>query len=208
MHNESCHGADAKPASDPPGPPPTHSQLRKVLYRWSRCLGGSGGPISRRPSSWRRRATRPVTAGWPGPRFRGGPSHLASCRSPSSVADRPAPGPPGAPPPRRSRPAAHPTAAGACAGAPTGGRAPQVKQRLGPADLVEVDQPAVVARDLEDRRGVEADVCQGPQLCWRRRERIHQAGDRPAGWGRPRLRRPAGRARDPDASCGSRLLAR
>ena len=46
------------------------------------------------------------------------------------------------------------------------------------------------------------------RLCWRRRERIHEAGGRPAGWGRPRLRRPLGRARDPDASCGRRVLAR
>jgi hypothetical protein len=38
---------------------------------------------------------------------------------------------------------------------------PQVEQRLGPADLAEVDQPAVVAVDLEDRRGVEVAVCQG-----------------------------------------------
>jgi hypothetical protein len=29
LHNESCRGADAKPASDPPEPPPTYSQLHK-----------------------------------------------------------------------------------------------------------------------------------------------------------------------------------
>src|SRR6266536_5034903 len=31
LHNESCRGADAKPASDPPEPPPAYSQLHKRL---------------------------------------------------------------------------------------------------------------------------------------------------------------------------------
>jgi hypothetical protein len=52
-----------------------------------------------------------------------------------------------------------------------------------------------------------APLGQGRQLCWWRRERIHQAGGRPAGRGRPRLPRPVGRARGPDPSCGRRVLA-
>jgi hypothetical protein len=46
----------------------------------------------------------------------------------------------------------------------------------------------------------------GPQPCWRRRELILKAGDRPAGRGRPRLRRPVGRARNPDAGCRRLVL--